>query len=322
MKKNERTFCFYEIKVIARTRRNSSFSPKPLTVEEAIITIFQSPNEAHHPRRAGSKLIYGIDDIQAATDGAKILFYRSDLNEATPSVRDHATEAVRELERHNTEGNSYSSHAIIKYGAYPQEPALLVIEQCAGVGPTRIEGILRQIMRKCKTHHPALFQQKDHYGLKDKDGNVITYDVVYDFEITGIPSNSLIKDLQDGELTAFELIKEGKLVKNFDDEQYFEEKEAVIKLKIADKKDTLKNKYEEINRVLGLYKKDYSSARLRIKPRNSKEYSISWNSSTGFAEDYIKRVLAKGIAPELKSTYKKLHPPLLKRMLSEMSKHA
>lgn len=322
MKKNERTFCFYEIKVIARTKKSSNFSPKPLTVKEAIETIFYSPIETHHPRRAGSKLIYGIDDIEATTTGAKILFYRSDLNEATPSVRDHSTEEVRELERHHTEGNSYSSHAIIKYSAHPEEPALLVIEQCAGIGPTRIEVILRQVIRKCKSHHPNLFQQKEHYGLKDKDNNDIVFDVVYDFEITGIPSKSLVKDLQDGELTAFELVKEGKLVKQFDDQQYFEEKEAVVKLQIADKNDTVKNKYEEIQRLLGKYGKNYSKARLRIKPRNSKEYSISWDNSSGFAEEYIKRVLAKGIAPELKSTYKKLHHPLVTRMLSEVNKHA
>ena len=112
------------------------------------------------------------------------------------------------------------------------------------------------------------------------------------------------------------------MVQSFDDEQYFEEKEAVVRLQIADKNKPVKNKLQQIKRVLSDNKNDYSNARIRIKPRNSKEYSIPWNSSTGFADEYIKRVVVKPFSPDLKATYSEIYTPLMSRMISEANKHA
>lgn len=322
MKINDRVFCFYELKIKSKTK---SGNPGPsLSVKDAFNIIANLPYDCLHPRRTGTRQIFGIDDIKISNNkkGAILLFYRSDLEESAPSVRDHVTEEIRELQRGSTEGNSYSSHVLVIFNEKPQVPAKLIIEQCKGVGPTRIETTLRQVFSKYKKIRPSFFEQNIIGNTKDESGNIIKESISFDFEITGIPSNSFISDLNNGELIAFELVQEGKLVEKFDEEAYFEEKEAVVRLQVSDKSAISSNRFQEVNRVLQSWKKDYSKARLRIKPRNAKEYTIDWSAEDGFSEEYVKKVQVSGFSPKLKSSYKKIYEPIAERMISESNKNA
>lgn len=322
MKLNERVFCFYELKINSITK--SGNPGRFLSVKDACEIINSLPYADLHPRRSGTKQIFGIDDIyqDQNKNGIVLLFYRSDLEESAPSVRDHVTEQIRELQRGANEGNSYSSHVLIIFNKDPQMPAKVIVEQCKGIGSTRIETTLRQIFSKYKKINSKFFEQNVLGNLKDENGDIKKESISFDFEITGIPSNSFVTDLNNGELIAFELVMDGKLVKQFDEEAYFEEKEAVVRLQVAEKSDLPTNRYQEVSRVLRNWKKDYSKARLRIKPRNAKEYTIDWTAEEGFSEEYVKRVLVSGFSPKLKSSYKKIYRPIADRMISESNKNA
>lgn len=321
MKSNERVFCFYEIKVNVKTE--SGNPGKVVTIKDVFEKFSLIDKEDYHPRRLGSKHLFGIDDFILKEKSVEILFYRSDLEESPPSVRDHITEEIRELERNETEGNSYSSHAVIIFNDENKKiPALMLIEQCKGIGPARIESILRQIFRKYKKVDKNYFLQNKVGDFKDASGQYIKESVAYDFEIKGIPSDTFISDLNNGELTLFELIKDGSMVETFDEESYFEEKEAVIKLQVADKNSLGNGRFQQVMRILNVWKNDYSKARLRIKPRNANEYTIDWESNSGFSEEYVKRVTVKPFSPPLKSSYKKIYRPIMDRMNSEAQKNA
>lgn len=307
MRKNERTVGFYNIKITASSIDHPA--PRALAVKDALTLIANLEKTDRHLMRRGAAVAHGLGDIVVGETEAELLFYRSDKNKSDPIFLDHDSIISREVNKSDQEGDNSSVHCLIRYGQGGQFPAMLYLEQAAGLGATRIITMLGQLLRRARVKRPDWFLQQ--HPTRQESGRPVFVRVKYGFEITGIVSDRLAADLEAGVLTNLELVSDGRMHAELGEDPYFEERLNVVHLKVKDGAGGVSGKLVNIQRVLGLKRLEYQKARIRFKTAGGTPQSVAWSAQEGIEQEWVKKELIKPISPPMRAAYGEIYKPFM-----------
>lgn len=201
---------------------------------------------------------------------ATFLFQYSDSKISDPAFSDLESGILRSEPKLQGEGVAVSAHAIFYLD--PIKPGgleyMLLLEDSPGIGKTKLTPFLNGFLKKILS--------RQFTNLDDNQLDCYPF-----FNFDHFASQSLTKDLEDGELKFIELIK-NRAIHELDEEPYLDKSTQIIKVK-AVPKTTGQKAVDLINKVKSLAKeKGYSDIRVVLKKSEGKQRSVKVST---FRED-------------------------------------
>ncbi len=105
-------------------------------------------------------------------------------------------------------GRIFSVHMVIQLPHDDLDPALVLVEYCAGLSIFVVQRLLNSILHDAKTFAPNEFEQNHPDGALDGSGKLKKYKVNFKCIFEGHISDDLKYDLDHGKIQSIELITE------------------------------------------------------------------------------------------------------------------
>lgn len=312
MKKSERMVLFYDLVPLASSRTFDA--PAPLSVRRVIKLLEMVPKDLRVLRRAkGANTIY-LNDIEVTGKFAKILINKSDKRIPDPVFTDPSKKARRRVGKHADEGQDFSAHVVIRFPDDDAYPALMLVEQVAGISISVVVDLLRKTLKAARFVSPGDFLQVHPDGSIDSKGAPKQYRVTHSVEAEGHPSDTFTSDLNAGEVQYVELTSR-RHKGGFDTTGYFVEDREMIVLKPSISIKRPQNLTKHVMSVVTGKKKDYTKARIKFKLANGEPRHVDVDLDDELPEKYVKRMMIGSFAADLESSYDNLHPELVNKMV-------
>jgi hypothetical protein len=229
---------------------------------EAVMTANFSIKESGDKRRA-TYLQKVIHERKVAC----LLISVSDKNAADPAFSDPAAKTRRVIAKKLEEGLEVSTHIVINLNPVKPNTYSLVLEGAAGLPSTRVEQFINFNLRKAASLFPDEFLVDHPTGAK-LNGVVQKIKTRIKVSLKGHPSARLVQDINEGTLTALELIREKTTPVLWDQHGYVAEKQAMVALNVSGvpKRNPLVKHFTTIREVCdNASKKKFDSLRVRFK---------------------------------------------------------
>lgn len=320
MKKSERIVLFYDLIINAKSRNFEA--PKGISVRYFFELIEKIPMKMRMKDVSKGREHLYISDWNWKGDVITILFNKSDKEISDPVFTVPEEGKRRTAAKSEKEGQDYSAHALITLPKNENEPALFLVEQCAGLSVNVIKKLLDHLIRNAKDISPDAFEQVHPDGAIGTDGKPKKYNVNYHCEFQGHISDDLIYDLNHGKIHSIELITEREKFTHFDQDGYIVEKCKTVVLTVEDQKMKIKDRFKAIKNVVTGKKDDYSLARIKFKSPEGIERSVEMETSDLSTSGYVKKAKLDGFDTELQSSYDKLFGPIVGKMEAILKEQA
>lgn len=310
MKKKRRSVLFYDLFMEATSR--AEVAPQPLSVKRAFQLIAMLPENARSISKARGAITIYVSDFELTDKYAKVLINRSDCGIPDPVFTAPKKGTRRTAAKNVEEGQDFSAHVVIKFPDGPGA-ALMLLEQCSGIGVTVILMLFTRILRLARDKAPNDFRQMHPDGSIGADGAPRTYQVVHLIKADGHPSDTFIADLNAGEVQTLEMVTRN-LKGGFDSSGYFVEEKETITLKPSI---SIKRPVKLATHLLDVVsgkKKDFSRATVRFKLPSGEIRSVDIDPDIGVPDTYVKKQQLEGFSSDLESSYEKFHPEIIGKM--------
>ena len=312
MKKAERLVFYYDLSIRADSRTFSA--PKPISVKKAFQLMELVPVEQRLKEMSKGREKLYISDWDWKGDIITILVNKSDKSMSDPVFTIPEEKSRRTARKTEKEGQDFSVHIVIQLPKDELEPALVLVENCAGLGVTIVQKLFNEVLKDAKSLSTGDFEQIHPDGSLDSKDQPKKYNVNFKCEFQGHLSSDLIDDLNHGKIQHIELITEKEKHTNIDEDGYLFEKCKTLVLTLEEEKKTIKNKFGVITKLLTNKKEDYSRARIKFKTHTGVERSVEFDTQNARAEGYVKREKLDGFDFDLKSSYDKFCDAILVKM--------
>ena len=322
-----RNIYFFDMKVTARGKLNRrddpiDFNVKPKdisTIAEDIKQIFTGGDNLLQSGRNTDSPLHYLQDCQV--DDEKIVLL---VNRCDPKAPDMVTSNPAEKEqivhaKPAGHGGDFSSHVVImKKPVRGDNYYLCVIESLVGSGlnSTVIKSYLKSVLNKCR------FEFKDRYTISDISEPKVKVRHVHDIAFQGHPSESFMRDLENGYLSGAQAINYTGVGKHLDSNGAITEDYKTIKLKVDSSLigDTLASLKAVRSKLMSEYK-EYSELRIAFRT-DGENKSAKLSIETGQlvdADRYTKKHELKSIVTN-RTSYAKISSVILKEIMSYIGK--
>jgi hypothetical protein len=301
VKARERLVYFFEVQV--KTNKEKA-SPPPLS--EVIERIIESRNSGHASLLINKKTAtVEIVEIRLDEDRKIVTFFLrcadmngADVYFANPDLKQSRVERKRE-----GEGRAFGAHFSVStvprevggsvYGA--------VLEKANNLSSTIVARLFQSILRVQYQKNPNLFTCDDISGAKTRDGKPKQVGFRPMLELSGLPSEQFIADLEEGTLKEIELIEQHE-ERQVGARPWLVENQKIIKLAakntgaIAGLWVDLKELFIEKAQEHG-----FNRARIRFKRADGQHDKVDIDPETGGLLDqrYVKAKNINGIDPPM-----------------------
>ncbi|MCD4500237.1 hypothetical protein [Chromobacterium vaccinii] len=312
MKKTERLVFYYDLSISASSRNFDA--PKPISVRRAFELMQLVPESKRNKELSKGREFLYMSDWNWTDNTISILINKSDKNMSDPVFTNPQEKKRRTAEKLDGEGQDFSVHMVVQLPENDLNPALVIVEYCAGLGAFVVQRLLNQILNDAKMLSPIDFEQLHPDGSLDNKGKQKKYNVTFKCELDGHISDDLKDDLNHGNVQAIELITDKEQYTPFDEDGYIKEKCKTLVLTLKDEEHSIKDKY---NRILGVFKKqkeDYSRAKVKFKTPTGIDRTVEMDTINGLAQAYVKKEKLDGFEFDLKASYDKFCEPILSKM--------
>jgi len=310
MKKTERLVYYYDLSIRAESRTFKV--PKPISVKKAFQLMELVPMEKRLKEASKGREQFYISDWKWEGDIISILVNKSDKGISDPVFTIPQKKQRRTAEKHEEEGQDFSVHIVVQLPQDDQQAALVLIENCAGLGVYAVQRLLNQILHDAKQFKPLDYEQSHPDGAVDDKGKSKKYNVDFKCEFEGHISDDLKNDLDNGKVQSIELITEKEKYTSIDEDGYIQEKCKTLVLTLKD--EGVKGKFNKIKNVFIKKKDDYSRARIKFKTPTGVDRTVVMDTNDVSAQGYVKREKLDDFEFDLKSSYDKFCDALLERM--------
>jgi hypothetical protein len=321
MNKKERMVMYYDLSISAKSRTFSA--PRTITVKKAfelISKLFDSTVEISDEKKSkkisnDKELLYVSDwDWDSTNNIISILINKSDQNKSDPVFTNPPEKSRREVEKFENEGEDFAVHLVIKL-SNDDEPALLLIESCQGLGISIVQKLLNQLLKNSEEFNSDdNFRQLHPDGSIDNNGEPKKYHVSFQFDVRGHLSDNLRDDLEQGKIQSIELITDREKHTPMDSDPYFEEKCKTLVLTVQDENHSLTNVYNRIVNVVNSKKDDYSQAKIKFTTSTNIIRTVDMSTADGLAQVYVKKEKLDGFDVDLKSSYDRFNTAILEKI--------
>ncbi len=310
MKKTERLVSYYDLSIRAESRTFEA--PKPISVRKAFQLMELVPIEKCLKDESKGREQFYISDWKWEGDVISILVNKSDKGISDPVFTIPQKKQRRTAEKQEEEGQDFSVHIVVQLPQDDQQAALVLIENCVGLGVYAVQRLLNQILHDAKQLKPLDYEQFHPDGAVDDKGKSKKYNVDFKCEFEGHISDDLKYDLDNGKIQSIELITEKEKYTNIDEDGYIQEKCKTLVLTLKDEGVT--GKFNKIKNVFIKKKDDYSRARIKFKTPTGVDRTVVMDTNDVSAQGYVKKEKLDDFEFDLKSSYDKFCDALLERM--------
>lgn len=310
MKKTERLVFYYDLSIRAESRTFEA--PKPISVRKAFQLMELVPMEKRLKEVSKGREQFYVSDWKWEGDIISILLNKSDKGISDPVFTIPPKKQRRTAEKHEEEGQDFSVHIVVQLPQDNQQAALVLIENCAGLGVFAVQRLLNQILHDAKQLKPLDYEQFHPDGAIDDKGKPKKYNVDFKCEFEGHISDDFKYDLDNGKIQSIELITEKEKYTNIDEDGYIQEKCKTLVLTLKD--EGVKGKFNKIKDVFIKKKDDYSRARIKFKTPTGVDRTVVMDTNDVSAQGYVKKEKLDDFEFDLKSSYDKFCDALLERM--------
>lgn len=310
MKKTERLVYYYDLSIRAESRTFKA--PKPISVKKAFQLMELVPMEKCLKEASKGREQFYISEWKWEGDVISILVNKSDKGISDPIFTIPQKKQRRTAEKQEEEGQDFSVHIVVQLPQDDQQAALVLIENCVGLGVYAVQRLLNQILHDAKQLKPLAYEQFHPDGAVDDKGKPKKYNVDFKCEFEGHISDDLKYDLDNGKIQSIELITEKEKYTNIDEDGYIQEKCKTLVLTLKDEKVT--GKFNKIKNVFIKKKDDYSRARIKFKTPTGVDRTVVMDTNDVSAQGYVKKEKLDDFEFDLKSSYDKFCDVLLERM--------
>lgn len=220
----------------------------------------------------------------------------------------------RTAEKLEEEGQDFSVHVLIQLPVDDLNPALVLVEYCAGLGMHVVRRLLNQILRDAKNLAPSEFEQFHPDGSVDEKGLPKKYNVTFSCDFEGHVSDDLKSDLDNGKIQSIELITEKEQHSNIDEDGYIKEKCKTLVLTLKDSENPVRDKFDRIKKVFKRKKDDYSRARIKFKTPEGIDRTVEMDTDDASVYGYVRKAKLDGFSVDLKSSYAEFCDEILGKM--------
>jgi hypothetical protein len=312
MKKAERLVYFYDMSMAAFSRTFEA--PASISVRRAFELMEMVPKDQRIRESAkGQQTLYVVDwEVQ---DGLLcILVSQSDKTMSDPVFTVPKENKRRTAEKEDKEGQDFSVHIVVKLPDNDLDSALLIVEQCSGLGVFVVQRLFNQILKDAKVFSPEDYEQFHPDGAIDDKGLPKKLNVVHKCEFQGHLSDELKDDLNHGKVQAIELITDKDRYASFDEAGYIKEKCKTLVLTLKDEEHPIEDKYDRIVKVFKQQHDQYDHAKIKFKTPEGIDRTVDMNTAEGLAQAYVKKAKLEGFQVDLKSSYENFCPAILDKM--------
>lgn len=312
MKKTERLVFYYDLSIRAESRTFEA--PKPISVKKAFQLMELMPMENRLKEASKGREQFYVSDWKWEDDLISILINKSDKGMSDPVFTIPKEKKRRTAEKQEKEGQDFSVHVMVQLAQDDQQAALVLIENCAGLGVYAVQRLLNQILHDAKQFNPLDYEQFHPDGAVDDKGKPKKYNVDFKCEFKGHISDDLKYDLDNGKIQSIELITEKEKHISIDEDGYIKEKCKTLVLTLKDEGNPVKDKFNRIKKVITNKKDDYSLARIKFKTPTGVDRTVAMDANDVLAQSYVKKEKLDGFEFDLKSSYEKFCDAILEKM--------
>lgn len=263
-----------------------------------------------------------VSDWKWDGDIISLLVNKSDKGMSDPVFTIPKEKKRRTAEKQEQEGQDFSVHMVVQLPQDDLQPALILVEYCAGLGIFVIQKLLNQILHDAKNLAPQDFEQFHPDGAVDDNGKPKKYNVVFKCEFDGHISDDLKNDLDNGKIQSIELITEKEKYTNIDEDGYIQEKCKTLVLTLKDEDKPVKDKFNLLKKVFTNKKDDYSRARIKFKTPTGVDRTVEMDTNDASAQGYVKKEKLDSFEFDLKSSYEKFCDAILGKMKELLQREA
>lgn len=302
-------------KVGSKTRNPEIQQPTILTaatIAESLQRLYQS-GEAARLYSNGTIRIW-IEDMRIDPDRnwAIMLINHASKNEPDIANRDFSTLARRVDEKEETEGLERGAHFIwdLREMDGMTDHYMLYAEQAKGISGNRLQGFLNTLLTVCSRNYRDVFQGTPVNYTVGNETTPATYPIRSVVELSGLPSDEFIDDINEGHLSSLELISHSTQLTEFDTQNQYRERSHSIRFTVVESADDT-NKFEQVVRRLAALgrQKDYEKLRISLQRADKKTKTINILTETmglDAAAPYVKTVSIESPALATQTSYQRI----------------
>lgn len=289
-----RTVQFFQIKLSCKAGRVHGLPPNKLVYLMSDVEKL-ADDDLYRDNRTQTATIY-LKNIKIAPDKSEaiLLINCSDRLAADTVLTKPRDKARREVRKRTGEGQDYSSHIIFRLKPVKGDPDSydVAIESAPTLPIQRVQQHVNYLFRKCTYTFPDRYERSHPDGVKDKNGKDKKISVINHVELRAIPSEEMIADLNNGQLSNIELITDRLKKTVWDDGNYAVEEKRIVCVK-PELTNFLGKKYDLIKSICGMgNKKKYELIKINFKLANGKHSRTAYLNTIDASpidERYIKR---------------------------------
>ena len=318
MRRTERRIYSYEVRV----GKKANLAPfAPLEDIAASWTSLHGINDTADERERG-------DLVDRIGDGAgdqvarvvKILIRRGDIHASNPFFHDRATGNTRAVVRSLTEDGERAAHLVISLDAETNQPNIYLchLEGVPGISHRQVQAMLNRLISRAKRAGLVNFDYPDPSGARHRDGSPRLLPSTPRIDLEGVPSSSLLNDIEHGVLQEMTLVDRSPR-NRVGGNQYLVEKEKSLVVSAAPNMPSV-GRFQAVLAAARSQRANFQSMRLRFVDPAGQPRHVDYDIATGTPEQqiYVQSYAVTNINPPMDDSSLSLVPFLTNRMVQRV----
>ncbi len=299
MQNNRRQFYIYDLEIGARKEGAS------IPTMDDIVPVFQRMKDTArtYPIRSETgTMLVGDIQIDAAQQFITLLVRLSDKTTPNAVYSDPAAGHFNVLEKEENEGSDFGCHVIISTAQEQGFPNIYTcaIERIPGLASSLVQRLLSKLLHYEYRDDATSFTYPHPAGGLTRQGQPRMERCCPHIELRGRPSDTLIADINNGQITGISLVK-AEAVTPIAGSAYLKKKETELRLQL-DQNNLPANMWQSLVQSFQANSGTYGVAKVSYKvPGNNKTVTVQIDTTTGnpLEELYVKFFELTNIYPFL-----------------------
>lgn len=299
MQNNYRQFYIYDLEIAAK--KNGATIPTMVD----LLAVFQrmKDTERTYPIRFDTAtMLVGDIDVNVAQHFVTLLVRLSDKTTPNSVYSDPTAGEFNVHVKAGNEGSDFGCHIIISTAQEQGFPNIYTcaIERVSGLATSLVQRLLSKLLNYEFNDDPTSFSYPHPAGGLTRQGQPRTDRCCPHIELRGRPSDTLVADINNGQLTGISLVKT-EAVTPIAGAAYLNKKESELKLQI-NKNNLPANLWQSLSQAFRANSGTYGVAKVSYKiPGTKRSVTVDIDTNTGgpLEEMYVKSFELINIHPFL-----------------------
>ncbi|WBT06039.1 hypothetical protein PFY01_15215 [Brevundimonas vesicularis] len=318
MRNDQRQFQVYDLE-IAVTKKGASV-PNMQAVMDAWQRRYAA-GQLHSIRGRTATLVIGGINVDQAAQTATILVRLSDQMAPNSVYSNPAMGGFNEHLKAAQEGADFGCHVLLSTAPEAGSPNVYTcaVEKVTGLAASLVQRMLSKLLHYEYRQNPSFYQYPHPGGGRDAAGNPRVERCRPHIEMRGRPSETLIDDINRGQLTGVSLVK-AEQVAPIAGAAFLSKKKTELQLSI-DHNNMPANLWNGLVTALRRNSQAYDSAKVSYKvPGVSRTVTVELDASTGqpLADLYVEAFEISNLRPILAQSSRTIVPHLVQAAMPQV----